>query len=266
MLDIFYFASIRKMVAAFGTLFNNIYIERRSETGADGDVVQRIKVPFAYGPRMKHMAILDQKETRRRGGIGYNVKTQLPRISYELKNIEYNSKRKLNSTNRHTIVSDSDRYSVPMQLQSVPYDFIMPLYIETKNMDDNLQIIEQILPYFTPEFSLTIEEIPELSIKKDVSFIIGSVSIEDNWDGSFDEYRYITTTISFTAQGSLYPPIKDQKIIKRIFTNIHASSDIDSMIAVQVKDEVSPFNAKRDDDWTVERTITEFEGSDSNAE
>lgn len=257
----FYFASIRKLVIAFGVLFNDITIERRSGLGAAGDVVKSIKVPLAYGPKQKWITLLNQKASRRAGG-DLNIFTQLPRMSFELMNFQYDSNRKLPTMqkNMNTRTPEIDSLSdgefsdfIRTQLVPVPYDFQFQLNIITKNLDDGYQIMEQIIPFFRPEYVVTIEELPQLGLQRDVPIILTGNNSEDSWMGQFADSRVITWTLDFVAKYHLYPPITDAKVIKRVIANIRDKDTTNVMETLKV--EVDPFDATEFDDYSIKETI-----------
>lgn len=263
----FYFATVRKIVAAFGAIFTDITIQRRDEVGAGGNVVKSIKVPFTYAPKQKWLRITEQKSARRQGG-DINIANQLPRMSYELLGMQYDGLRKLQTMGRNfgsargvdvDSMSDAEFSNfLKMQLNPVPYDFQFNVYVFAKNLDDGYQIIEQILPFFAPQYTVTVEDIPNLNIKRDVPIIYNSISPEDTWEGQLLDTRIISWTLDFVAKGHLYPPISDVKIIKRVIANFR---DMDTTnILSRVTTEVDPFTANEDDDWEVKTTIEEDEG------
>lgn len=220
MLDnkVFYFASIRKLVIAFGSLFDNIYIQKK----ADNDYnIQYIKVPFSYGPRQVFTAI---KNAELNSGRFSNIESIIPRISFEFNTIAYDSTRKLNTMHGHMIPID-DRGRTHFQLTPVPYDISFNLNVYTELLDDSLQIIEQIIPYFTPSFNITINEIPEMNIVRDVPVQLNGVSFSDSYEGDFSDRRTIIWTLDFLCKGHLYPPIRDEKIIKTIIHRMGAHKE-----------------------------------------
>lgn len=258
----FYFASIRKLVVAFGSLFNEITIERRSGLGDAGNVVKSIKVPLAYGPKQKWITLLNQKSARRQGG-DINIFTQLPRMSFELVSFQYDSNRKLPTMQKNISTKNADTVEnmedgefsefLKTQLVPVPYDFQFQLNLITKNLDDGYQVLEQIIPFFRPEYVVTVEELPELGLRRDVPFILTGNSSEDSWTGQFTESRVMTWTLDFVAKYHLYPPITDAKIIKRVITNFRDKDTTNIMEVLTV--EVDPFDANETDDYDIKETI-----------
>lgn len=199
----FYNESFRKVLVAFGTLFNNISIERDDGLG-NTDSKEIYKVPLSYGPRSKFNAILDS--------AGTHAPTQMtiPRMGFEWTGTTYDPIRKLSTVVRQGVAtSGSGNTNASYNWQRVPYNmaFSLGAYVETT--EDGLKIIEQILPYFTPEFTLTINDV----VDYDLPVVLESVSQEDAWTGDFTERRYIVWTLSFNAKMYLYGPEKVSKLI-----------------------------------------------------
>jgi hypothetical protein len=222
MLEYFYHQVIRKVVVAFGTLFNNIHIARYD---SNGNEVERIKVPIGYGPQ--------QKFIRRLNRIGRdfeerNIKYEnyLPRISFEMQQLTYDSARKLSTLNRTVSYIPSSSSSVKSRYERVPYNIDFQLGIMAKNTEDALQIIEQILPYFQPDYTVTIILNESTDPRVDVPFVFKSATLSEGSDGSYDNYdtRKVTyVNMVFTAKFYLYGPIRESKIITGTEINLDLS-------------------------------------------
>ena len=204
----FYHQTIRKYVAAFGTLFNDINIERKNSSGT---VVERVKVPLAYGPRQKWILALSDTTDQRRV-----LAARLPRIGFSLTGVSYDSVRKLNTVIRNVAANTASTGSVLSQYNPVPYNFDFELFILVNNAEDGTQILEQILPYFTPEFTVTINTIPDMGIKADVPIVLNSASQSDEYEGELATRRTIIWTLSFLLKGFVYPDVKSGTLIKSI--------------------------------------------------
>ena len=217
----FYHQTIRKYVAAFGTLFNDINIERKNSSGT---VIERVKVPLAYGPRQKWILALSETTDQRRV-----LGARLPRIGFALTGVNYDSVRKLNTVIRNVAANTASTGSVMSQYNPVPYNFDFELFILVNNAEDGTQILEQILPYFTPEFTVTINTIPDMGIKADVPVVLNSASQSDEYEGELATRRTIIWTLSFLLKGFVYPDVKSGTLIKSIEVNfrIPGSSDSD---------------------------------------
>ena len=216
----FYHQTIRKYVAAFGTLFNDINIERKNSSGA---VVERVKVPLAYGPRQKWILALSDTTDQRRV-----LAARLPRIGFSLTGVSYDSVRKLNTVIRNVAANTASTCSVLSQYNPVPYNFDFELFILVNNAEDGTQILEQILPYFTPEFTVTINTIPDMGIKADVPIVLNSASQSDEYEGELATRRTIIWTLSFLLKGFVYPDVKSGTLIKSIEVNFRIPGSGDS--------------------------------------
>lgn len=196
----FYHASIRKIVIAFGRLFTDLAFERHDN---DGNVVQKIKVPVAPGSMEKWLRRI--KEDPNLSG-----KTQivLPRIGFELNGFQYNPTRKLMTMNTFSSSSKADYSDLARAYTPVPYDIGFKLYVAAKTQGDALQIVEQILPYFTPDYTVSVLMFPEVGISQDVPIVLEGTTFHDNYDGGFDEKRMCLWELDFVAQANLLGPAK----------------------------------------------------------
>lgn len=205
-------STIRKYVIYFGTLFNNIWLNRYDSSNV---LVQNMKVPLHYGPREKFLARLDGNPD-----LDRPIAIQLPRMSFELTGLFYDASRKQSPLNRLTAQSPTDTGSKLYQYAPVPYNLEFQLSIMVKNAEDGTFIIEQILPYFTPEFTATLNLNPDLGLKYDVPLIFENITSEDTYEGNFEERRALIWTLTFTMKGWLFGPTKGGgKIIKEIDVN-----------------------------------------------
>lgn len=259
-----YFASIRKLTAAVGSLFNNITISRFSNTGGTGTKIRTIKVPLMYATGDKSYVFEEQHNPAQ---SSVQTKISFPRISYQLIDMEYDPSRKLPTMNNSIVATSADPSVYIKQLTPVPYNFIYEVYVGSKTIDDGLQIIEQILPAFCPSFNLVVKEIPQLNITRDVPVIFNSISKEDYVEGAFEDERILMWTLTFTAKSYLYPNITDAAIIKKVLTSIYTNIEM----TVESKQEVirvsvDPISSDETDDWGVSTIIFDSEHLDSNGE
>ena len=205
----FYHETMRKVVVAFGTIFNNINIVR---TNSSGVVTQSMKVPLAYGPKQKFLTRL-----REDPNLNKKVSLTLPRIGFEISGISYDSSRKLNSIQKlKKVNSSTDGKTVSSQFMPVPYNMDFSLFVMAKSSDDALQIVEQILPFFQPDYTITLNDNTSMGTTRDVPIILNGVSYEDSYDGDFTERRVLMYTLTFTSKFYLYGPVTDQKVIKSV--------------------------------------------------
>lgn len=217
----FYHETMRKVVVAFGSMFNNINLVRKNSSGA---VVQSMKVPLAYGPKQKWLARLSEDPN-----LNKKVAVTLPRIGFEMKNISYDPSRKLNTVQKlKTVDSSADGKTMNSQYMPVPYNVDFELAILAKNSDDALQIVEQVLPYFQPDYTVTINDNTDMGQTRDVPIILNDVQYADDYEGDFLTRRAITYTLSFTAKFFLYGPVTSQKVIKSVqvdqYTDVQANA------------------------------------------
>jgi hypothetical protein len=213
--NIFYHGITRKIIVAFGSLFSNVRLERKN----NGVTEQTIKVPIAYAPKEKWLVRIEQDPT-----LNNHTYTTLPRLSFEITGMNYDATRK---TNRMSYITCGDGQGMSKVYAPVPYNIDISLYSLTKTQEDALQIIEQILPYFTPEYNLSVKVIPESNVIIDVPVILESVTIQDDYDGDFNQRRFVTYTINFTLKTYLYGPVSTSgKIINNTtvdITNINSA-------------------------------------------
>ena len=205
----FYHKSIQKTVTAFGTLFNNIQIRHFNDAG---DPISMLKVPLAYGPTQKFLARIDQQPTGDR-----KVALTLPRMSFEMTSIDYDSQRK--SSVIQTFSSPRTDTGNPAKVYTpTPYNIGFELNIMSKLQDDALQIVEQILPFFQPSFNVTVRLIPEINETKDIPIILNRVGFRDDYEGDYSTRRIILYTLNFTAKTYLFSeiPSNSQGLIKKV--------------------------------------------------
>lgn len=333
----FYFSTIRNLTASFGTLFNNINIVRYN---TDGSVNKNLKVPLSYASADKTITMLQQQDRQRREN-DIDIKISLPRMSFELLSVSYDSTRKqqtigkniyvppatlsfnaataVNLTNNtitipshnlkptssviysrgagtvitgltdnttyYVIVVDNNtiklaqtralaeagtgldltivgsgtaslKSSYKSHYNPVPYNFEFNLNIFVKYIDDGLQIIEQILPYFTPFYTITMNDIPFIDLKRDVQITLTSVTKDDIYEGAVEDDRILTWTLTFTANAWIYPPVTDSSVIKNTVTNFYELNTTEKLATVTLT--LDPTTANREDDYTIVKTITEY--------
>ena len=206
----FYHETVRNIIVGFGTLFNDIHIVRKDNNGS---ITQSMKVPLAYGPKQKWLARLDQD-----AGLESKVAITLPRMGFEIQDLAYDPSRKLNRVQKFKKSKSSADASgkLDSQFMPVPYNLNIQLYAMAKQSDDALQMVEQILPYFQPDYTLTIKDMPEMGIARDIPIVLNSINYEDNYKGDFAERRAIMYTLDFTTKFYLYGPVTSSKVIKSV--------------------------------------------------
>ena len=204
----FYNEITRKNIIAFGTLFNNISLKKKDPS--TGDVIEESKVPLAYGPREKFLARLEETPD-----ITRKMSITLPRLYFEMNSIQYDGSRKTSPIQKYKTIIQDNGSEVKTQYVPVPYNLGFELGVIAKSQDDALQITEQILPYFQPSFSVTLNMIPDMNEKRDIAVVLNNVGYEDTWDDSFYERRYIIYTLNFTMKTYLYGPYNTSDVIKK---------------------------------------------------
>lgn len=210
----FYHGLIHKYVVVFGTIFNDLKIVREDTVH---NTSHTINVPISYGPREKVLARMEADPELKRPAI------QLPRMTFELENFTYDGIRKLPSTGRRAIADDTD---IKFQYNPVPYDFHFVLNIISKNVDDAWRIIEQILPFFTPEFTVNATLIEEMDETRDIPIILNTTDLTDLYEGNFEERRMITAAFRFTMKAWLFGPVRTgSTIITMANTNFYSVTE-----------------------------------------
>jgi hypothetical protein len=248
----FYHESIRKVIVSFGTMFNNINLVRKDNSG---NIIQSMKVPLAYGPREKFLVRLNED-----ADLTKQVAITLPRIGFEIQNLEYDSARKLNRVQRFKKVKGANAKQLDAQYMPVPYNLAIELYIMAKQSDDALQIVEQILPYFQPDYTLTINDNVSMDSKRDVPIVLNSISYEDNYQGDFTTRRALIYTLSFTAKFYLYGPVTSSKVIKTVQVDQYTDSEVNSPKREQrLTVTPNPTSADADDDFGFNETTSFYE-------
>ena len=200
MFEYFYNEILRKTVIAFGSLFNDISIKH---TDNSNQVIDVIKVPLAYGPTQKFLARLEQSPD-----LNKPIQITLPRMSFEFTGLTYDATRKVSTTQTFTSGLASDGTVIKKTYMPVPYNMQFELSIMAKLNDDALQIVEQILPYFQPAYTLTVELIDAINEKRDIPVVLENITFQDDYEGNFTTRRVLIYTLRFTAKTYLFGPSK----------------------------------------------------------
>ncbi len=208
----FYNRTIRKIVVAFGTIFNDIYVVRYTADGSTSK--EKFKVPLNYGPKEKYLTVITSDPN-----LTKSINTVVPRISFEMTGISYDSSRKLPSTLQNFSANTST--GIKTQYAPIPYNFEFSLSLYARNHEDAAQILEQILPFFTPDFNVTVNLNPQMTQKYDLPIILNSVNPEIDYEGDLMTTRLIIWNLEFTAKSYIYPAVKDGKMIRQANTNLY---------------------------------------------
>ena len=252
----FYHKQIRNTVIAFGTIFNNINIKRLDSSG---NPLQNIKVPLSYSPKEKFIARLDQNTDLT--GDDSSVAITLPRLAFDITGYSYDPSRKLNKNQKLGVVTtNADTTKLNTQYMPVPYDVSFELNAFTATSDDGLQIIEQILPYFQPDYTVTmIQDSTYMDTKRDIPFVLESVDYEDSYTGSLTSLRRIIYSLKFTAKIYLYGPISQSAVIKKVSADLYDNtSDQSPSRSERVTVQPNPTSADKDDTYTYTTTLDFF--------
>ena len=224
MANIFYNRTIRKLVVGFGNLFNNITLVRYNP---DNSEAERFIVPIAYAAKEHYVQRLEADYN-----LDKKVQMTLPRLSFEMTGLRYDASRKQN-TNVKNFAQTSD--GVVGQYNPVPYDLTFNLYLYVRNIEDGTQVIEHIIPYFTPDYTIKLNMIPEMGIVKEVPIILNDVSQDITYEGDrSSDPRMIIWTLSFTVKANFYGPVSKTGIIKTSITNIYNDITSDDVVAMNM--------------------------------
>jgi hypothetical protein len=251
--NFFYNSGLRKLTVAFGTLFNKIQVQKND---LSGNTVQNIIVPLAYGPKEKFIVRLDQQKDLN----SREFAVVLPRMGFEITGIVYDPSRKLTRVQKYKSVTNSASSPIlNSNYTPVPYNINYTLNIFTANAENGLQIVEQILPYFQPDYTVTLNLIPELDIKRDIPIILNTVNYEDSYTGNFDARRAVIYTLNFTAKTYLFGPADTQKVILKTQADITTSSAENAPREERITVVPNPLNAQADTDFGFSTTIENFD-------
>lgn len=217
----FYHKRVRMAVSVFGSLFNDLYVLRQN---ASGETISQVKVPLSYAPKRNFLERLQEmqngEESERRVAI------KLPRMSFEITSMAYDAARQLPKTNTFSSSIAGDITKKNQFFSTVPYDIAFDLNVYAKSQDDALQIVEQIIPYFNPQYTLSVKPFftDHPQIKEDVPVILSGISFSDNFEGAIGDRRTILYTLSFTMKINLYGPISQSSIIREVHNNLYILS------------------------------------------
>ena len=200
----FYHGTTKKLIIAFGSVFNNIHVQR---TEADGTLIKDIQVPLAYESRKKYLARLIQDSKKNR---------QVPRMGFIMTGMVADYSRSPNQMNEYKFNQAANPNKATILYTPIPYNYSFTLDVYVDYMDDGLQIIEQILPYFQPDFNVVMEEVPALELKRDIPIELTGLTMTDEFEGDFSEQRIVNWNLDFEVKAWLYPPVREQDIVKEV--------------------------------------------------
>ena len=248
----FYHQRIKKCVALFGSMFNNIHIVRKN---AANDGISTIKVPLSYAPKRKYLERLLENPNL---DTDSKIAIKLPRMSFEIISLNYDPTRQLSKVNKFSLTSSTNlktKFYSP-----TPYIVAFQLNVYAKTQDDALQVVEQILPYFSPQYTLTIKPIAEYTaITEDVPIILQSVSFTDDYEGALEARRSIIYTLDFEMKINFYGPINTGEIVRQVDINLgqmNIGMDDSDVLGERIRVVPDPFNVSPDSDYGFTTTIT----------
>jgi|TARA_R110000744_G_scaffold135750_6_gene245283 hypothetical protein len=252
----FYHSHIRKAIIAFGTIFNNINIERKN---AAGEVAQTLRIPLAYSTKQKFMTRIARVTDTSTAG---EVAITLPRMGFEIQGLQYDPARKTAVIQKNKSVGVGDDVNtVRVAFNSTPFNMNLSLYIFAKNQDDGLQALEQVLPYFNPDFNVTINDLPEMGIKRDIKITLDNVGYEDEYEGAFENRLSVVWTLNFTMRLNFYSHVGSDEVIKTAIARVY--NDPQGLFSTTLNDKgtlttsVNPLTATPLDDYTFMETFDE---------
>jgi hypothetical protein len=240
--QVFYHGIIRKTIVGFGSLFSSIYIDRKQGDSVNGTTIQRVQVPLAYAPKEKWLVRIDSDPN-----LENNTYTTLPRMSFEITGYSYDSSRKTNRMQK--ITCGVGTTSMNTLYTPVPYNIDISLYVLTKTQEDGLQIIEQILPTFTPEYTLAIKTVEDMNIVLDVPVILNSISVQDDYDGDFQTRRFVTHTLNFTLKTNLFGSLSNQGVISQVNANVGQNENFSNPNRVYVAEGDTATGTVSQENW-----------------
>ena len=215
----FYHETMRKVIISFGTLFNNINLVRKNNAGT---VIQTMKVPLAYGPKQKWLTRLDAD-----ANLDSKVAITLPRLGFEIQNLTYDPARKVVPIQRNKVVgTGDDANTVRSVFASAPWNLDIALYIFAKNQSDGLSCLEQIIPYFNPDFNITVNDLPEVGIKRDIKITLDNIQYEDEYEGEFANRLSLIWTLNFTMRLNFYSHVSNVDVIKKAIADVYADPEM----------------------------------------
>ena len=252
----YYHEIIRKTIISFGTLFNDLNIKHKDSSGG---VVSQLKVPLAYGPTQKFLARLEQQ-----ANLDKPVQITMPRMSFEMTSIAYDSTRKSGITQTFRAVDGNDK--MKKVFMPVPYNIGFELSILAKLNDDALQIVEQILPYFQPSFNITVDLVESIGEKRDIPVVLNSVNFQDDYEGDFSTRRALIYTLRFTAKTYLFGPVAEnpEGLIRKVQVDMYADTNTQTAKReVRYTAVPDPIDANPGDDFGFTETWETFTDSKS---
>ena len=212
----FYHKRVRSAVSVFGSLFNNLFVLRKNSAG---ETISQVKVPLSYAPKRNFISRLESMNSGEQAERRVAIK--LPRMSFEITSITYDNTRQLNKMNSLNKVLSGSTVSRQKIFSHTPYNINFDLNIYAKSQDDALQIVEQIFPFFTPQYTVTVKPFSNITdLTEDVPITLTSTNFSDDFEGAIEQRRTIIYTLSFEMKVNFYGPLNTGKVIREVSNNI----------------------------------------------
>lgn len=243
----YYWGTIRKAIVAFGNMFNSITIEKKGPNNTT--YLQR--VPLSYSPKQKFLARINQQPNVDKN----SVQVILPRMGFEMVAVDYDPNRKISPLQQTRTLDGVSTSST--QYAPTPYNLTVLLYIYARNQDEGLQIVEQILPYFNPDYNLTLKAIPELNIQNDLPILLNTIGFEDDYEGDFVTRRSVTWTLGFTLKLNFYGPVSKKGVIRKVIANTFNDEEL-SVQRQKITVQSNPTTANVSDDYSYLEVFEDF--------
>lgn len=243
----YYWGTIRKAIVAFGNMFNSITIEKKGPNNTT--YLQR--VPLSYSPKQKFLARINQQPNVDKN----SVQVILPRMGFEMVAVDYDPNRKISPLQQTRTLDGVSTSST--QYAPTPYNLTVLLYIYARNQDEGLQIVEQILPYFNPDYNLTLKAIPELNIQNDLPILLNTIGFEDDYEGDFVTRRSVTWTLGFTLKLNFYGPVSKKGIIRKVVANTFNDEEL-TIQRQKITVQSNPTSANVSDDYSYLEVFEDF--------
>lgn len=240
----FYHGIIRKAIVAFGEVFNDMTVRNKDN---DNNVVKVKKVPISYAPKEKWFSRLHEDPD-----FAQKFQIELPRMSFEITDIQYDAQRKLNQQMMNNCPGAGKIFA------PVPYNIGITLHTYTKTQEDALQILEQILPFFGPALIINID-VTDMNITQDIPITLNSIHRSDSYEGSLEDTRMILQQFNFEMKLNLYGPVGNKyNVIKEVIVDINSTNNITSVPMTNYNAEVNPRTANKEDQYTIDELWTDF--------
>jgi len=209
----YYNRTIRKLVVGFGNLFNDITLVRYNPDLTESE---RLMVPIAYASKESYVMRLEEDSD-----LDKKDQMTLPRLSFEMTGLSYDSFRKQNTNIKNFASSTGGAKS---QYNPVPYNFDFNLYLYVRNIEDGTQLLEHIIPFFTPDYTIKLNMVPEMGIIKEIPIVLNSCVSDITYEGNREkDPRMIIWTLNFTVKGHIFGKSTSVGLVTHSITSINSN-------------------------------------------